>query len=50
MSKTEYVRFEVCDFYGISRSKLVPARHKDSKVFMYGGELLISSCQITICH
>jgi hypothetical protein len=39
MAKTEYVRFEVCDFHGISRSKLVPARNKDSKVFLYAGEL-----------
>ena len=44
MSKTEYVRFEVCDFHGISRSKLVPARNKDSKVFLYAGELNSSSC------
>jgi hypothetical protein len=45
MSKTEYVRFEVCDFHGISRSKLVPARNKDSKVFLYAGELTSSSAR-----
>ena len=37
MSSKEYVRFETVDFHGISRSKTIPYRNKDSKVFLYAG-------------
>ena len=37
MSSKEYIRFETVDFHGISRSKTIPYRNKDSKVFLYAG-------------
>ena len=32
-----YIRYELIDFNGKALSKIVPARHKDGKVYMYSG-------------
>jgi glutamine synthetase len=39
----EYVRFELVDFNAKALSKLVPMRHKESKVFMYSGALAMGA-------
>lgn len=35
----EYIRFALVDFNGKELSKVVPARHRDDRVFMYSGAL-----------
>ncbi|KAK3256222.1 hypothetical protein CYMTET_34630 [Cymbomonas tetramitiformis] len=37
----EYIRFEMTDLHGISRSKTVPARHRNKDILMYSGTLLL---------
>jgi len=41
--RREYVRFEIVDFNGKALSKTVPARHKNSSVFMYGGAIALGA-------
>lgn len=39
----EYVRFEIVDLNGKALSKVVPARHKDSRVYLYSGALALGA-------
>eukprot|EP00437_Effrenium_voratum_P000665 CAMPEP_0181428130 /NCGR_PEP_ID=MMETSP1110-20121109/16523_1 /TAXON_ID=174948 /ORGANISM="Symbiodinium sp., Strain CCMP421" /LENGTH=496 /DNA_ID=CAMNT_0023551353 /DNA_START=29 /DNA_END=1519 /DNA_ORIENTATION=+ len=41
----EYIRFEVVDFHCKALSKVVPARHRDVKVYMYSGALAYGASQ-----
>ncbi|CAE7239760.1 Lgsn [Symbiodinium sp. CCMP2456] len=41
----EYIRFEVVDFHCKALSKVVPARHRDVKVYMYSGALAYGANQ-----
>lgn len=41
--KLDYVRFELTDFHGISRSKVVPAAVAGEQVYMYAGLLGMST-------
>ena len=34
---SEYIRFEMSDMNGISRSKTIPYRHKEDAVYIYNG-------------
>ena len=37
--KDDFYRFETHDLHGIARSKVVPKRHAESGVYLYGGVL-----------
>jgi hypothetical protein len=39
----ELIRFEIVDYNCKALSKVVPARHKDDKVFMYSGALAMGA-------
>ncbi|CAE7620478.1 Lgsn, partial [Symbiodinium pilosum] len=41
----EYIRFEVVDFHCKALSKVVPARHRETKVYMYSGALAYGAKQ-----
>lgn len=47
-SVPEYIRFEVTDLNGKALSKLVPARHRDSAVYMYSGAVAFGSNSVVM--
>mmetsp|Transcript_36305 Transcript_36305/g.67531 ORF Transcript_36305/g.67531 Transcript_36305/m.67531 type:complete len:483 (-) Transcript_36305:177-1625(-) len=44
-SEREYIRFEVVDFHCKALSKIVPARHRNTSVYMYSGALAYGANQ-----